>query len=139
MSGFNGVADQNGFVVVYPNGTGRWSGDILFTWNGGNCCGSAQEKNVDDVGFMRAIVTDLQTQFKIDPKRIYATDMSNGGILAQRLGCEAADLFAAIAPVAGTLNFTPCTPSRSVSVIEFHGTADQHCRDKHSSAGRSSQ
>jgi polyhydroxybutyrate depolymerase len=126
MSGFNGVADQNGFAVVYPNGTGRLSDDKLLTWNGGTCCAYAQEKNVDDVGFVRAIVTDLQSLLNIDPKRIYATGMSNGGILSHRLACEAADLFAAIAPVAGTLNFSPCNPSQSISVIEFHGTGDQH-------------
>jgi polyhydroxybutyrate depolymerase len=126
MSGFNGAADQNGFAVVYPNGTGRLSNDILLTWNGGTCCGYAQEKNVDDIGFVRAIVTDLRTLMNIDPKRIYATGMSNGGILSQRLACEAADLFAAIAPVSGTLNFLPCNPSQPISVIEFHGTEDQH-------------
>jgi polyhydroxybutyrate depolymerase len=68
----------------------------------------------------------LQSTIEIDTNRIYATGMSNGGIMSQRLACEAADLIAAIAPVAGTLNFSPCTPSRPVSVIEFHGTADQH-------------
>lgn len=126
MSGFNKIADQNGFLVVYPNGTGRLSDEKLLTWNGGDCCGFAQEKNVDDVGFVRAIVTELQSRAIIDTKRIYATGMSNGGILSQRLACEAADLFAAVAPVAGTLNFSPCTPSQPISVIEFHGTADQH-------------
>ncbi len=125
MSGFNGVADQNGFIVVYPNGTGRLSDNKLLTWNGGTCCAYAQENNVDDVGFVRAIVADLQPLVNIDPKRIYATGMSNGGILSQRLACEAADLFAAIAPVSGTLNFSPCNPSQPISVIEFHGTADQ--------------
>lgn len=126
MSGFNKIADQNGFLVVYPNGTGRLSDEKLLTWNGGDCCGFAQEKNVDDVGFVREIVTELQSLAIIDTKRIYATGMSNGGILSQRLACEAADLFAAVAPVAGTLNFSPCTPSQPISVIEFHGTADQH-------------
>jgi polyhydroxybutyrate depolymerase len=126
MSGFNAVADRNGFIVAYPNGTGRLSNDLLLTWNGGDCCGYAQEKNVDDVGFVRAIVADLKTQTNIDPKRVYATGMSNGGILSQRLACEAADLFAAVAPVAGTLNFSPCHPSHPISVIEFHGTGDQH-------------
>jgi polyhydroxybutyrate depolymerase len=83
-------------------------------------------KNIDDVGFVRAIVPDLQSLVNIDAKRIFATGMSNGGILSHRIACEAADLFAAIAPVSGTLNFSPCNPSQPVSVIEFHGTADQH-------------
>jgi len=126
MTEFNPVADQNGFLVVYPNGTGRLSSDRLLTWNGGSCCAYAQENNVDDVGFVRAIAADLQSLTAIDPRRIYATGLSNGGILSHRLGCEAADLFAAIAPVAGTLNFSPCNPSQPVSVLMFHGTADQH-------------
>ncbi len=126
MSGFNDVADKNGFIVVYPNGTGRLSNEKLLTWNGGTCCGWAQEKNIDDVGFVRAIVTDVQSLANIDSKRIYATGMSNGGILSQRLACEATDLFAAIAPVSGTLNFPTCKPSQPISVIEFHGTGDQH-------------
>jgi polyhydroxybutyrate depolymerase len=126
MTKFNRVADQNGFLVVYPNGTGRLRGDKLLTWNGGGCCAYAQQNNVDDVGFVRAIVADLRTLTVIDPKRIYATGLSNGGILSHRLGCEAADLFAAIAPVAGTLNFSPCNPSQPTAVLMFHGTADQH-------------
>lgn len=81
---------------------------------------------MDDVGFVRAILNALQAQAPIDSRRIYATGLSNGGILSQRLGCEAADLFAAVAPVSGTLNFSPCQPSQSISVIEFHGTADKH-------------
>lgn len=126
MSGFNEVADRHGFIVAYPDGTGRLSDDIILTWNGGECCGYAQKNNVDDVGFARAVVADVQSQMNIDSKRIYATGMSNGGILSQRLACEASDLFAAIAPVAGTLNFPNCDPSEPLSVIEFHGTADLH-------------
>ncbi|MBI5952958.1 MAG: polyhydroxybutyrate depolymerase [Chloroflexi bacterium] len=126
MSGFNQVADQNGFLVAYPNGTSRLSDDKLLTWNSGNCCGYAQQKNMDDIGFVRAIVTDLQSLVDIDVKRIYASGMSNGGMLSHRLACEAADVFAAVAPVAGTLNFSPCNPSQPISVIEFHGTGDQH-------------
>ena len=126
MSGFNNVADQNGFIVAYPNGTGRISDEIILTWNGGECCGYARQENVDDVGFVRAMVAELQAQVNIDSKRVYATGMSNGGILSHRLACEASDLFAAIAPVAGTLNFQPCTPSQPVAVIAFHGTGDLH-------------
>jgi polyhydroxybutyrate depolymerase len=126
MSGFNAVADQNGFIVAYPNGTSRLGGDSLLTWNGGTCCAYAQEKNVDDVGFVRALVAELHSLATVDAKRVYATGMSNGGIMSHRLACEAADIFAAIAPVSGTLNFPACHPSQPVSVIEFHGTADQH-------------
>ena len=125
-AGFNDVADREGFVVVYPNGTNRLGTHKLLTWNAGGCCGSAQSQGVDDVGFVRAIVANLRTHLNVDPKRIYATGMSNGGMMSHRLGCEAADLFAAIAPVSGTLNFSPCKPSRPISVVEFHGTADQH-------------
>ncbi len=126
MSRFNEVADRNGFIVAYPNGTSRLSDDKLLTWNGGTCCAYAQEKNVDDVGFVRALVAELHSLANVDAKRVYATGMSNGAILSHRLACEAADVFAAIAPVSGTLNFPACHPSGPVSVIEFHGTADQH-------------
>ncbi len=126
MSGFNHVADANGYILAYPNGTGRLHDDKLLTWNGGACCGYAQEMGVDDVAFVRAIVSDLQSLVDIDGKRIYATGLSNGGILSHRLACEASDLFAAVAPVAGTLNLASCQPAQPISVIEFHGTDDQH-------------
>jgi polyhydroxybutyrate depolymerase len=126
MSNFNEVANQHGFVVVYPNGTGGLSDKRILTWNAGDCCAYAQDNNVDDVGFVRAIMTDVQPLVSIDVKRVYATGMSNGAMLTQRLACEATDIFAAVAPVAGTLNFSPCQPSQPISVIEFHGTADRH-------------
>ncbi|KXK14629.1 MAG: phospholipase/carboxylesterase [Chloroflexi bacterium OLB14] len=124
-SGFNELANKEGFIVAYPNGTGKFSDKIL-TWNGGICCGYASENQIDDVGFIRALVTELQTQYNIDSKRIYATGFSNGGIMSYRLACEASDLFAAIAPVSGTQNFEACKPSEPVSLIHFHGTDDTH-------------
>lgn len=126
MSGFNEIADQNGFIVAYPNGTGRLSDDKLLTWNGGDCCAYAQEEDIDDVGFVRALVSQLEAKVAIDRQRIFAAGLSNGALLSQRLACEAADIFAAVAPVAGTLNFSPCQPTQPVSIIAFHGTADQH-------------
>ena len=124
-SGFESLADGKGFIVVYPDGTGRL-GDKILTWNGGTCCGYAVAKDMDDVGFIRALIADLQTVAKVDTKRIYATGLSNGGIFSYRLACDAADLIAAIGPVAGTLNSSPCNPKEPVSVIHFHGTADEH-------------
>ena len=124
-SNFNPLADEKGFIVVYPNGDGRL-GDKLLTWNGGTCCGYAVTKQIDDVGFVRAMVADIQTVAKIDLKRIYATGLSNGGIFSYRLACDASDLIAAIGPVSGTLNYQQCNPKEPVSIIHFHGTADQH-------------
>lgn len=125
LTGFDALSEREGFLVVYPNGTGRLE-EKLLTWNGGECCGYAQEQNVDDVAFARAIVDDLRAFAALDESRIYATGISNGGILSYRLACDAADLFAAIAPVAGTLNYPSCSPAESVSVLHIHGSADQH-------------
>lgn len=124
-SNFEPLADEKGFIVVYPNGTGLL-GDKLLTWNGGTCCGYAVKNNMDDVGFIRVILADIESSYKIDGKRVYATGLSNGGIMSQRLACDASDVFAAIGPVSGTLNYPECQPKEPVSIIEFHGTADQY-------------
>src|SRR5208282_2572641 len=125
MTGFSEKADKGGFVVVYPNGSGRLKTRLL-TWNSGNCCGYALDNNVDDVGFIRALIDELVKTRSIDPKRVYATGMSNGGMMTYRLGCELSDKIAAIAPVAGALSVENCQPTNPVSVIIFHGTADEH-------------
>ncbi len=124
-SGFSALADEQGFIVAYPNGTGRHE-DKLLTWNGGTCCAYAVTNQIDDVGFIRALVAEVQSTYRIDSKRIYATGLSNGAIFSYRLACDAADLFAAIAPVAGTQNYLRCNPTEPVSVIHFHGTDDAH-------------
>jgi polyhydroxybutyrate depolymerase len=121
--GLNEKADLAGFLVAYPNGTGRADG--AYTWNGGNCCGFAQEQNVDDVAFVRALLEDLSQIACVDPRRIFATGMSNGGLMAYRLADELADRIAAIAPVGGPMGTETCRPARPVSVIHFHGTDDK--------------
>lgn len=126
MTGFNEKADREGFIAVYPSGTGRLFKDRLLTWNSGNCCGYAKEQNMDDVGFIRALIEHLTANYAVDPARVYVTGISNGGMMAYRLACEIPDRIAGIAPVAGALNVENCTPSRSVSVVAFHGTADLH-------------
>jgi polyhydroxybutyrate depolymerase len=117
------VADREGFIVVYPNGSGR---SRLLTWNAANCCAYAHERGVDDVAFIRALLDQLERTYSIDPRRIYATGMSNGAMMAYRIGCQLDDRLAAIAPVAGAFNETACAPSSPLPVIIFHGTADQH-------------
>jgi polyhydroxybutyrate depolymerase len=110
-------ADAAGFVVVYPEGVGQ-------TWNAGLCCGQAQSENVDDVAFTRDLLDALGKKLCVDPKRVFATGLSNGAFMSNRLACELSDRIAAIGPVAGQLMMTTCTPSRAVPVMYFHGDAD---------------
>jgi polyhydroxybutyrate depolymerase len=119
MSGMSAQADREGFLAVYPSGTGR-----LPTWNAGACCAYAMENNVDDVGFLRALIDRLEREYRIDARRIFAAGISNGGMMSYRLACELADKIAAIAPVEGAQDVA-CRPSNPVSVIVFHGTADR--------------
>lgn len=123
FSGLNDKADLAGFIVVYPNGTGRL--EKVLTWNGGNCCGFAMQHKVDDVAFTRDLLDDLAKVVKVDGKRIYATGMSNGAIMTYLLASELSDRIAAIAPVSGPMGTEKCNPKRPVPVIHFHGTDDQ--------------
>lgn len=125
MTHFSRQSDASGFLAIYPDGSRRFK-DHLLTWNGGTCCGYAVIKRIDDVSFIRAILADLSGFTEVDEKRIFATGMSNGGIMSYRLACDAADLFAAIGPVSGTQNYIACAPSEPVSVLHIHGTADEH-------------
>jgi len=125
MSGMSDKADKEGFIAVYPNGTGAFK-DRLLTWNSGNCCAYARNNNVDDVSFFRAILDKLEKTYTIDSKRIYATGISNGAMMSYRLAFELSGKFAAIAPVAGAMNLDDPKPTSSVSVIIFHGTDDEH-------------
>jgi polyhydroxybutyrate depolymerase len=124
FSGLNRKADDAGFIVVYPNGTGRLENRLL-SFNGGNCCSYAMTNKIDDVEFTRKLLEDLAKSANIDPKRVFATGMSNGGIISYRLASELSDRIAAIAPVGGPMGTETCKPKRSVSVIHFHGTDDE--------------
>lgn len=120
MSKMDPVADQKGFLVAYPNGT---RGMLGYTWNGGDCCGIAMNKGADDIALFRTLIDTLVTKYGADPKRIYATGISNGAIMSHRLACEMPDKIAAIAPIAGAV-MVDCKPSRPVPVLFFHGTDD---------------
>jgi polyhydroxybutyrate depolymerase len=122
--GLNEKADREGFLVVYPSGTGRF--EKMLTWNGGNCCGYAQWNKVDDVAFTRALLDDLAKVVNVDSKRIFATGMSNGAIMCYRLASDLSDRIAAVAPVSGPMGTEKCNPKRPVSVMHFHGTDDQY-------------
>lgn len=118
------ASDRHGFLVVYPDGTGRAR---LLTWNAGTCCGLAVRENVDDVGFVRAMVADLGRLYPIDRGRIFATGISNGAMFAHRLACEASDLIAGIGPVSGDMGVDGPRPTHQVPVIHFHGLKDPNC------------
>ena len=124
QTGMNDQADSGGFLAVYPDGTGRLDRTML-TWNSGACCGYALDHQVDDVAFVATLIDQLERQYAADPARIFVTGMSNGAMMSYRLACELADRIAAIAPVAGSLG-VDCRPSAPISVVAFHGTADQH-------------
>lgn len=120
-SNMDPIADREGFVTVYPDGTG-----VIKTWNAGNCCGKAVADGIDDVAFVGALLDDLEAKLCIDARRVFATGMSNGAIMDHRLACELADRFAAIAPVSGTIGVPSCSPTSKVAVMEIHGTGDAH-------------
>jgi polyhydroxybutyrate depolymerase len=122
QSGMDRVADANGFLVAYPDGTGSGSGSL--GWNASGCCGEALANNVDDEAFIRAMIADIGTIAPVDAKRTYAAGFSNGALLSFRLACDMSDVFAAVAPVAGVLVTDPCQPGEPVSVIQVHGMTD---------------
>ncbi|GHJ43930.1 hypothetical protein Cs7R123_12720 [Catellatospora sp. TT07R-123] len=111
-------ADQGGFAVAYPDG-------LVRAWAvGGGCCGRPGEQGVDDVAFIAAMVARVGETLRVDPARVYATGISNGGLMAYRLACDTT-LFAAIGPVAAT-RLGGCDHPAPVSVIHVHGDADHN-------------
>ena len=80
---------------------------------------------LDDVALMRAILVEVGKHLHVDPARVFATGLSNGGYLSYRLACEAADVFTATAPGAGGIDGIACRPARPISVLDIHGTDDR--------------
>ena len=115
--GWNAEADRGRFVVAYPDGVNR-------SWAvGPDCCGPPARDGVDDVAFIRQVVESVAGLVPLDRRRVYATGISNGGMLTYRLACDTT-IFAAIGPVAAT-QLGPCPDPAPVSVIHIHGTADR--------------
>ncbi|OGB22430.1 MAG: hypothetical protein A3I66_03940 [Burkholderiales bacterium RIFCSPLOWO2_02_FULL_57_36] len=117
------VGDANGYIVVYPSG--RYD-----SWNAGSssygtCCGTAERYNVDDVGFLKAMIAKIKTDYPmIDPKRIYATGISNGCAMSQRLAAEASDIIAGAACSSHYLLTTATSLKRPINMTEIHGLSD---------------
>lgn len=125
QTGMSELARREGFIVVYPDGSGRMRGRLL-TWNAGTCCGHAQDRGIDEVAFVRAMLDSLQATLRIDPARVYATGISNGGMMAYLAACALGGRIAAIGVVAGEMTVDDCRPPRPVAVLAIHGTADDH-------------
>ena len=118
----NGLADESGFIVVYPDGIEKhWNdGRDIQTWR-------ASAEDIDDVGFIAALIEDLSESYTIDPDRIYALGISNGGMMSYRLACELPETFAAIAAVTASMSeelAASCDPSQSTSVLVMNGDKD---------------
>ncbi|MBI5949094.1 MAG: hypothetical protein HY875_13220 [Chloroflexi bacterium] len=120
LSGLSRLGDREGFIVVYPEG-------VEGSWNDGREDPDvpAQRLKVDDVGFITAIIDDVSGDYAVDPRRVYAMGISNGGFMSHRLGCELSGRIAAIGPIVATLpEALDCRPGRAVPVVMFVGDAD---------------
>lgn len=123
MTGFIAKAEREGFIVVYPDGSGGL-GDMLLTWNSGHCCAYALEHKTDDVGYIRALLDKLVREQPVDPRRVYVTGLSNGGMMTHYLGIAMSDKIAAIAPVISSLFGDEARPATPVPTIIVNGGLD---------------
>ena len=127
VTGIGEIADREGFVAAFPDGTGKLRHRLL-TWNDGVLPVYAKDHDVDDVGFLREVVRDVARRVPIDSTRVFVAGHSNGGMMCHRLAREAADLFAGIAVVAGAMNYTASDTDSPLAVMLVHGTADEHVK-----------
>ena len=117
LTRMNPLSDRYGFIIAYPDGIDRG-------WNDGR---QANANGVDDVAFANALIDEVENRYSVDPKRVYATGFSNGGVFSNYLGCNLANRIAAVAPVSGSLpvaDVPRCHPERALPVLEIGGTAD---------------
>jgi len=124
MTGFTAKAHREGFIVVYPEGSGRRRTSLL-TWNARHCCGYAMEHEIDDIGFIRELIDRLVAGGRVDASRVYVTGMSNGGMMAHRLGSALSDRIAAIAPVVAGIFGDEPMPARPVPALMINGLQDR--------------
>ncbi|MDX2230873.1 MAG: alpha/beta fold hydrolase [Leptolyngbyaceae cyanobacterium bins.349] len=117
QTGFNQLAERDGFIVVYPDAVNRH-------WHSRR---NSQPDPHNDIGFIATLIDDLSQRYSIDRRRIYATGFSNGGIMTHRLACELSDKVSAIAVVSAAIpEFVSrnCQSNQPISVLLIHGTKD---------------
>ena len=116
-TGFNDLAEREGFIAVYPQATGDRS-----TWRS-EARGRAGQ--VDDVQFLSDLLAELKATYCVDPARVYVDGVSNGGGMTVTLACALGDELSAIGTVAAVTHTSACAPDEPVPLIAFHGTADE--------------
>lgn len=121
MTGFDRKALDEGFIALFPEGTGR---TVLLTWNADHCCAYAMTEEIDDVGFIAALIDEMLRSYPVDPDRIYVTGMSNGAMMTHRVAIAMPDRIAAIAPVVGALFGDEPLPAGPVPAIVINGADD---------------
>lgn len=122
LTGLDDVSDREGFLVVYPEA-------VAGVWNDGRGVRKyeSHREDVDDVGFVAALIARLTQRVSVDETRVYVTGMSNGAMMAHRLACELTQRLAAVAPVAGAMPrnvAARCEPAAAVSILMLNGTDD---------------
>jgi polyhydroxybutyrate depolymerase len=125
-------ADQNGYLVAYPDGT-RISKVLTpdpiakqaqYGWNAGQCCGLPITRHINDVGFLLKVIANIASRTPVDLRRVYMTGISNGGMMAYAMAAEASDHVAAISSVSGQVEIPTIHPTRAVPTMEFHSVND---------------
>ena len=118
---FSALSEQEGFIAVFPEGLHRkWNMGGPFDW------GKQEPDKPDDIVFIKTLLENLKKQYVIDERHIFATGMSMGGMMSYALGCKLSEDFAAIAPVAGTMNTSVCKPSQQTALLHIHSRNDEH-------------
>jgi polyhydroxybutyrate depolymerase len=118
------LAAERGYLYVHPDGTLDGGGNHF--WNATDACCDFDGKGIDDAAYLAGVISEIETRFAVDPKRIDVIGHSNGGFMSYALACSHADTVAAIASLAGATFAKPadCAPTSPVAVLEIHGTAD---------------
>jgi polyhydroxybutyrate depolymerase len=124
QSGMDSLADAQRFLVAYPNGTGGEFGLYPSDWNAGTCCGGAYRDNIDDLGFITALIKMVAAHLPLDTRRVYVAGFSAGGYMAYHVGCQLAPSVAAIGVVSGSLADDACNPTKPMPLFAVHGTDD---------------
>ena len=118
------IAESKTFLYAFPDGTQNPVG--LRFWNAMEWCCNFFKSGVDDVAYVNAVISDMQSRYNVDPKRIFVVGHSNGGFMAHRVACELSDKVAGIVSLAGQQwnDPTRCVPKKPIAVAQIHGTLD---------------